>query len=127
MITEFNRDNLTEMRKELDAVLSKYGSDEGVRFEIGKMTYGGNEVRFKVTSFTKTRQTVIDPLAHSGRPSSSSNVSDADLASYGLKRFNDKGWEITKLYPNRPMYKFIYTKPSGAVYKAKRASMTIDV
>jgi hypothetical protein len=42
MITEFNKTNLTTVRADINALLAKYGADNGIDFDIGGISFNGN-------------------------------------------------------------------------------------
>jgi hypothetical protein len=65
-ITNFNRTNVDQMRREVEAALKQVGDKYGLIIGIGRITFGANEFRTKLTVVTKSSApnvNVADPQA----------------------------------------------------------------
>jgi hypothetical protein len=49
-VTSFDKQNLNELRKEMNELLSKYGASINLNFEVGNMKFLAGEVEIKVTA-----------------------------------------------------------------------------
>jgi hypothetical protein len=47
---QFTRSNLDDLRKDLDAVLSKYSKEAGIHFNIGSIRFSEREANLKLTA-----------------------------------------------------------------------------
>ncbi len=47
---EFTKANLQDLRKDLDAVLSRYRAESGVHFNVGNISFSASEATIKLTA-----------------------------------------------------------------------------
>jgi hypothetical protein len=78
----FDRKNLTALRNEMSALLSKYGIDSNLEFEVGNMKFSANEVEIKVKAKVKGAKTLTNVILESR------------VAALGIKLKNKFGDEL---------------------------------
>lgn len=54
-IESFSRDNIKQVRADLQAVLDKFASDHGVEIKLGRITYGDLDFRSSIRVFIPTK------------------------------------------------------------------------
>jgi hypothetical protein len=102
----FDRKNLTALRNEMSALLSKYGIDSNLEFEVGNMKFSANEVEIKVKAKVKGAKTLTNVILESR------------AATLGLKLKNKFGDELVDYNTRAPKMPFVYINAAdGKRYK----------
>ena len=102
----FDRKNLTALRNEMSALLSKYGIDSNLEFEVGNMKFSANEVEIKVKAKVKGAKTLTNVILESR------------AAALGLKLKNKFGDELVDYNTRAPKMPFVYINAAdGKRYK----------
>lgn len=110
--SNFTKENLGTLRKELNGVLSKYGVDVNLEFDVGNMRFLQHEVEIKVKakiSGAKTRQDSLLELQVQGLGLKMTGINGQKLVAY-----NSANWK----------YPFIY-EHKGKRYKCDRQMATM--
>jgi hypothetical protein len=98
--TEFNKSNLTSLRKEMNELLQKYGVSANIDFSVGNMKFRDTEVEIKVSAKIKGAKTF------------SNTVLETRAASLGLKLVNASGDKLVDYNPRAYKKPFIFMKAS---------------
>jgi len=116
MITSFDRTNLRLLRTDLAAALAEVEAKHGIKFTIGNMRFGPNDVRMKLEAATETSDTVTNTgSADLDRLSTMHNLPDNLL---GRKvRFGKQVLTIVGAKLSRPKYPFAVEGVQGGKYK----------
>lgn len=103
---KFDRKNLTALRSEMLALLTKYGVDSNIEFEIGNMKFSENEVEIKVKSKIVGAKTFTNVILESR------------IAALGLKMKNALGDELVDYNTKAYKMPFVYLNArDGKRYK----------
>lgn len=103
---KFDRKNLTALRDEMSALLSKYGVDSNINFEVGNMKFSENEVEIKV------KAKIV------GAKSFTNVILESRVAALGLKLKNALGDELVDYNTKAYKMPFVYLNArDGKRYK----------
>lgn len=103
---KFDRKNLTALRAEMQALLSKYGIDSNLEFEVGSMKFSESDVEIKV------KAKVV------GAKSFSNVILETRAAALGLKLKNKFGDELVDYNTRAHKMPFVYINAAdGKRYK----------
>lgn len=105
-IAKFDKNNLKDLRVEMQALLTKYGVSENLEFTVGNMKFSESEVEIKVTAKIKGAKTF------------SNVVLETRAASLGLKLTNKGGDELVDYNTRAHKMPFVYRSAAdGKFYK----------
>ena len=93
---KFDRTNLNALRAEMSALLSKYGVDSNLEFEVGNMKFSEAEVEIKVKAKVKGAKTLTNVILESR------------VAALGLKLKNKFGDELVDYNTRTHKMPFVY-------------------
>ena len=103
---KFDRKNLNALRAEMQALLSKYGIDSNLEFEVGNMKFSESEVEIKV------KAKVV------GAKTFSNVILETRAAALGLKLKNKFGDELVDYNTKAYKMPFVYINAAdGKRYK----------
>lgn len=94
--TKFDKSNLTALRAEMNAILSKYGVDANLDISVGNMKFSESEVEIKVTAKVKGAKTF------------SNVILESRIAALGLKLKNKFGDELVDYNTRAYKMPFVY-------------------
>lgn len=104
--SKFDRKNLTALRAEMSALLSKYGIDSNLEFEVGNMKFSEAEVEIKVKAKVTGAKTLTNVILESR------------VAALGLKMKNKFGDELVDYNTRAHKMPFVYINAAdGKRYK----------
>ena len=107
----FNRNNLNEIRKDLEAALAQVATKHGIQLSVGTIRFGEESFSAKISGdVLKQRSTISN--------SSGDSLLDSMMR---LDRIasttNAKGDRLTKFNPSSPKYAYSYTSARGTSWK----------
>ena len=103
---KFDRKNLTALRAEMQALLSKYGVDANLVFEVGGMKFSEAEVEIKVKAKVTGAKTLTNVLL------------ETRAAALGLKLTNKFGDQLVDYNTRAYKMPFVYINAAdGKRYK----------
>ncbi len=103
---KFDRKNLTALRAEMSALLSKYGVDANLEFHVGDMKFSEAEVEIKVKAKVTGAKTLTNVILESR------------AAALGLKIKNKFGDELVDYNTRAHKMPFVYINAAdGKRYK----------
>lgn len=105
--SNFTKANLNTLRKELNEVLSKYGVDANLEFDVGNMRFSEHDVEIKVKAKVTGAKTMEDKLL------------EQQVVGLGLKMVGVNGQKLVGYNSNNWKYPFIY-EHHGKRYKCGR-------
>ena len=104
--TKFDRKNLTALRDEMQALLSKYGIDSNLEFDVGGIKFSESEVEIKVKAKVVGAKTFTNIILESR------------VAALGLKMKNKLGDELVDYNTRAHKMPFVYINAAdGKRYK----------
>lgn len=106
--SNFTKANLNTLRKELNEVLSKYGLDANLEFDVGNMRFSEHDVEIKVKAKVTGAKTMEDKLL------------EQQVVGLGLKMVGVNGQKLVGYNSSNWKYPFIY-EHRGKRYKCDRA------
>ncbi len=118
-ISHFNQATCRETRSALDAAIRLVSQEFGIRISLGRGTFTEGEFRMKLTCNTLSdgNMTKTLPIIHT-------NLLPGTPIGMGTTfKVRTGNFTITKVYPNRPKYKFVATNQNGTRYKFDEASI----
>jgi len=108
---KFDSKNLNNLRAEMSALLSKYGINSNLEFEVGNMKFTEAEVEIKVKAKVVGAKTRAD------------SILETMIKLKGLKLKNAKGDELVGYNTRAHKMPFIYLKAAdGKRYKCAEAT-----
>jgi hypothetical protein len=103
---KFDRKNLTALRAEMQALLSKYGVDSNLEIEVGNMKFSEAEVEIKVKAKVKGAKTLTNVILESR------------VAALGMKMTNKFGDQLVDYNTRAHKMPFVYINAAdGKRYK----------
>lgn len=103
---KFDRKNLNALRAEMQALLTKYGVDANLNFEVGNMKFSEAEVEIKVKAKVVGAKTLTNVILESR------------VAALGLKLKNKFGDELVDYNTRAHKMPFVYLNATdGKRYK----------
>lgn len=122
-MTEFNRENLHELRDKVQVALSVIGAEYGIRFEVGNIRFNHTSFRFRTEC--KINGTSSGVGGDNSREQGWREAFLANCTLYGLKpdhfgktfRHGGKSYTICGLKPQSHKYPVLAKSARGAVYK----------
>lgn len=110
-IQAFDKNNLSQLRTDLDKVLKQYGLSEGLVLDLGN-------IRFTSTEFSAKLNVKI--AGSRGLTEMKQNIGSAQLENrirfLGLKAENDQGWKLTDYKSANWKMPYIFTR-NGKSFK----------
>lgn len=104
--TKFDRNNLSNLRSEMQAVLNKYGIDSNLNISVGNLRFSDAEVEIKVIAKIVGAKTMTDAIL------------EMRAKALGLVLQNSKGDILTGYNTRAKSMPFIYTSAKdGKSYK----------
>jgi hypothetical protein len=104
--SKFDRTNLNALRAEMAALLSKYGVDSNLEFEVGNMKFSAAEVEIKVKAKVKGAKTLTNVILESR------------VAALGIKLKNKAGDQLVDYNTRAHKMPFVYINAAdGKRYK----------
>ena len=104
MITKFEANNLNLLRNEMNSALSEIESKYGIKFELGNISYTGNEFSMKVKANTLSKDSNV------------STVLETMMKIYNLQIDGTGGRKLVDYRKSSHKYPFIYSD-GGKMYK----------
>ena len=102
----FDKKTLGQLRKELNAVLEKFGADSNIELSVGNMKFSSTEVEIKVSAKI------------AGAKTSGDAILEARVESMGLRMTNARGDTLMDYKPRNWKMPFIYRNgQDGKSYK----------
>lgn len=92
----FNKVACQNLRRDLEAVLAKYGASEGVEFHVGNMKFLPNETSIKLTARI------------AGAPKKAEKALENWMCRMNLKEENFQGFKLVEYQERRYKFPFIY-------------------
>lgn len=103
---KFDRKNLTALRAEMQALLSKYGVDSNLEIEVGNMKFSESEVEIKVKAKVVGAKTLTNVILESR------------VAALGMKMTNKFGDQLVDYNTRAHKMPFVYINAAdGKRYK----------
>jgi hypothetical protein len=103
---KFDRKNLNALRAEMQAILSKYGIDSNLEFEVGNMKFSEAEVEIKVKAKVVGAKTLTNVILESR------------VAALGMKLTNRFGDQLVDYNTRAHKMPFVYINAAdGKRYK----------
>lgn len=103
---KFDRKNLTALRAEMQAILSKYGIDSNLEIEVGNMKFSEAEVEIKVKAKVVGAKTLTNVILESR------------VAALGMKLTNRFGDQLVDYNTRAHKMPFVYINAAdGKRYK----------
>lgn len=104
MITEFNKVNLRAVREDLNAILSKYATENGLEINIGNISFNAGSFSAKMEAKVKGVKTKED------------SVLEFMMATKGLNKTSKCGKTLVAYNTRGKAYPFIY-EDAGKKFK----------
>ena len=103
---KFDRKNLNALRAEMQALLSKYGIDSNLEFDVGNMKFSESEVEIKVKAKVVGAKTLTNVILESR------------VAALGMKMTNKFGDQLVDYNTRAHKMPFVYINAAdGKRYK----------
>jgi hypothetical protein len=113
-IAKFDRDSLKMLRLEMQALLTKYGADMNIEFNIGNMKFSESEVEIKVSAKIAGAKTFTNVILESR------------VAALGLKMTNSLGDQLVDYNTKAYKMPYVYLNArDGKRYKCDERSVKI--
>ena len=103
--TSFDRQNLKNLRTEMQALMDKYGVKSNLEITVGNMSFDNTEVSIKVKAKVKGAETQEDVLLA------------LEMKRLGLKSTNKLGQTLVMYKPRSYKMPFVYSNASGKMFK----------
>lgn len=127
-ITNFNRQNVSQMRSEVETALKQVGDKYGINFGVGRITFTGTDFRCKMSAVVKTavpNSPLIDPKK---------SLEAVELANRGVYQLGINRTDLTNKFnhprlgnatligyaPRRHKYPFTVKTDNGRTLKITR-------
>jgi hypothetical protein len=114
MITEFNKTNLTTVRADINALLAKYGADNGIDFDIGGISFNGNSFTTKLKATVKGAVTKEDIILN--QVMSINNLAKNSKCGKTLIEYNTRAGKYPFIYQDAVGKKFKCSEAQAKVY-----------
>jgi len=118
-IQNFDRQNLKQLRTDMEAALAAVTTKHGVTFSLGSMRFDADRVTCKVEANT-TIQTAssVNTTAPTGPATGLSPTLQRAMTTHGVRSTSGrKGETLTAYNASRPKYPFSYETIRGTRYK----------
>ncbi len=116
-IQNFDRQNLKQLRADMDAALAAVQAKHGITITMGSMRFSADKVTCKVEANTAVQTSVTDSTT-AAQTGLVSNVLKNAMTINGIARTTgNKGETLTGYNANRPKYPFSYVTVRGTRYK----------
>lgn len=111
-ITNFDRTNLKQLRKDMDAAIAAVAKQHGIDMSIGTIRFSGDKATMKIEANT----VVAIATASTGEVVTRMEKVAAD---FGIRSVtNAKGDRLVDYKASRPKYPFVYESAGGVRWKA---------
>jgi len=107
----FDKNSLSTLRDEMQALLGKYGMQSNLQIDVGNMRFTAAEVSIKITAKVNGAVTQAD------------SILENKVKALGLKMTNSRGEVIIEYKPRNWKMPYIYTSVDGKRYKCDEASI----
>lgn len=115
-IQNFDRQNLKQLRADMDAALAAVSAKHGVSISMGNMRFSSDRVTVKVEANTTVQTAMSDNTVLA--PTVVPSILKTAMTRHGVKNLTGrKGETLTGYNPNRPKYPFSYQTIRGTRYK----------
>jgi hypothetical protein len=101
----FDKNNLNELRSEMNELLQKYGMESNLEIQVGNMSFTDASVNIKVTAKVKGLKTRED------------KVFDAQVVELNLKTTNSRGDKLVGYKAANWKMPYLYVSGNGKSYK----------
>ena len=111
-ITNFDRTNLKQLRKDMDAAIAAVAKQHGIDMQIGTIRFSGDKATMKIEANT----VVTTASVSTGEVVTRMERVAAD---FGIRSVtNAKGDKLIDYKASRPKYPFVYESAGGVRWKA---------
>jgi hypothetical protein len=114
MITEFNKTNLTTVRADINALLAKYGADNGIDFDIGSISFNGSSFTTKLKATVKGAVTKEDIVLN--HVMAVKNLAKKSMCGKTLIEYNTRAGKYPFIYQDAVGKKFKCSEAQAKVY-----------
>lgn len=113
-ITNFDRTNLKQLRKDMDAAIAAVAKQHGIDMQIGTIRFSGDKATMKIEA-----NTVVSVATTPTGETVTSSRMEKIAENFGIRSVtNSKGDRLIDYKASRPKYPFVYESTGGVRWKA---------
>lgn len=117
-IQNFDRQNLKQLRADMDAALAAVQAKHGITISLGNMRFSADRVKVSVEANTNVQVSLSNNTTAAPTAGISTALQNAMTRNGVARTTGRKGETLTGYNPNRPKYPFSYQTIRGTRYKA---------